>query len=383
MRDQSGAALLAGPRRRLINCLASAKGYQVMAAPPTVTTAAAQTIAGGQRIQWDDARSRSCAGMVNVSYLTGYGVPANVDNGFPAWNAGNRAYLAGGAVGHWIYTDSPLVEVDIYQSNGDGVVFWVDDQLVSANKTALDSSGTSKFVKLDFGGVAQPRKIRVEGVGGIFGGFIIPATYTAWPCSGHHPRVMLVGDSYTAGTGASSSWMSMVSRLGHYLGVDDMWASGLGSSGYVVGGLDNSPNVLGRMDHDIVGYSPEVVIMAMGINDGTNNLLASKSLETLQTIQRKVQGVELIVASPWRPRATTSASPAADAALKSAAAAVGALWIDTSDWMTGTGRVGAVAGNGNSDFYVSADSVHPSDAGHDYLARRLALSIRQSYGLLA
>jgi hypothetical protein len=39
----------------------------------------------------------------------------------------------------------------------------------------------------------------------------------------------------------------------------------------------------------------------------------------------------------------------------------GSLW-------TGTGRVGATTGVGNSDLLVSSDGTHPSPAGHDAIA---------------
>jgi lysophospholipase L1-like esterase len=47
-------------------------------------------------------------------------------------------------------------------------------------------------------------------------------------------------------------------------------------------------------------------------------------------------------------------------------------------WQTGTGKVGATTGNGNGDLYVSSDGVHPNAVGVDYLADRLAASIRDS-----
>jgi lysophospholipase L1-like esterase len=41
-------------------------------------------------------------------------------------------------------------------------------------------------------------------------------------------------------------------------------------------------------------------------------------------------------------------------------------------WMTGTGSTAAPHGDGNCDVYISSDNVHPNDAGHAYLAGRMA-----------
>jgi len=46
-----------------------------------------------------------------------------------------------------------------------------------------------------------------------------------------------------------------------------------------------------------------------------------------------------------------------------------------SCFYTGTGRVGATTGDGNCDYYVSSDAVHPSQAGHDAHAAQIASQI--------
>jgi hypothetical protein len=45
-------------------------------------------------------------------------------------------------------------------------------------------------------------------------------------------------------------------------------------------------------------------------------------------------------------------------------------------WLTGTGNVGQLNGDGNRDIYVSANTAHPSDAGYAYVATRFAQTIR-------
>lgn len=45
--------------------------------------------------------------------------------------------------------------------------------------------------------------------------------------------------------------------------------------------------------------------------------------------------------------------------------------VGPSLW-TGTGRVGATAGDGNSDVYISADGTHPTQSGHDAIGETVA-----------
>lgn len=63
-----------------------------------------------------------------------------------------------------------------------------------------------------------------------------------------------------------------------------------------------------------------------------------------------------------------------DTALAALAAARGLRYISpiAEGWITGNGKVGATTGNGNADIYISSDGTHPSNAGHEYLAWRLA-----------
>jgi lysophospholipase L1-like esterase len=47
-------------------------------------------------------------------------------------------------------------------------------------------------------------------------------------------------------------------------------------------------------------------------------------------------------------------------------------------WVTGTGKVGATTGTGNSDIVTGSDGTHPSDYGHKYIGIRTAEAIREA-----
>ena len=53
----------------------------------------------------------------------------------------------------------------------------------------------------------------------------------------------------------------------------------------------------------------------------------------------------------------------------------GTLLASTRPWITGTGDISSPKGDGNADIYVGADGVHPTDAGHAYIAKRMALDL--------
>ena len=59
-------------------------------------------------------------------------------------------------------------------------------------------------------------------------------------------------------------------------------------------------------------------------------------------------------------------------------------YIDSvgGSWITGTGKVGATAGDGNGDLLIANDGVHPSPAGHDYYARRIGQTILDTLATL-
>ena len=63
-------------------------------------------------------------------------------------------------------------------------------------------------------------------------------------------------------------------------------------------------------------------------------------------------------------------------ALQTAAAESGVSFIDATSWIHGTGRVGDPRGDGDADTLTSPDGVHPTPAGHAYLAQKTANALR-------
>ena len=147
---------------------------------------------------------------------------------------------------------------------------------------------------------------------------------------------------------------------------------GTGGSGYVNPSTWEPFGGATRLDY-LLAAVPDAVLVIGGGNDSA---YTDAQVETAATafwvaVRAGLPNATLYGTFLHRPPAAAKA-----AAIQAAAAAARATWIDASGWVTGTGYVGAEAGDGNADVYVSADGVHPSAAGNAYLGVRLAHAIR-------
>jgi hypothetical protein len=128
-----------------------------------------------------------------------------------------------------------------------------------------------------------------------------------------------------------------------------------------------------------------MVIVAGGLNDSgyaSSNLL-SEALALYDTILTNLPSARLVVVGPWWPSGIPSDYILATRdTLEEAAWERGLDFIDpivatnvlqtNAGWITGTGNIANPTGDGDADQYISADGVHPTDLGHQYLATRIA-----------
>lgn len=90
---------------------------------------------------------------------------------------------------------------------------------------------------------------------------------------------------------------------------------------------------------------PETPIVVVGVQSGTPTVFDPTLMDTLSTA--------LVAAAEADPNVA------------------GVVDMRTDPWWTGTGNGGSPANDGNADFFMSADEVHPSLAGYENLAARL------------
>lgn len=248
-------------------------------------------------------------------------------------------------------------------------------------------------------GTAQPRIIRIDCSVVPFGGVYLPPTATMWKPKKPPKRMLVLGDSLSGGSnenagGGAGTWFNKCARL---LGYEDSWNEGIGSTGYITPGT--SVVFATRLPLDVVPHTPDLLFVWGGYNDngGDQGALATAASALYAGIRTGLPNAKTIVIGCYSPSGTPGASITnTDNTLRTAAAAAGFPFISpitgnvygpggtlistTGPWITGTGRVGAPAGNGNADFYVGTDAIHPTDAGHKYIANRVYAAVKEIEG---
>jgi uncharacterized membrane protein len=174
------------------------------------------------------------------------------------------------------------------------------------------------------------------------------------------PRVLIVGDSFTEGTGAGTS-RPYTRWLQKLMGWIDVWKGGSGSTGYTNDGQRLA--LIDRYSNDIIAQQAQIVIIAMGINDSSQTL--STVLADAETIWDATLASsytrELVIVGPWPNNggAGTVSAPlvALDDGLAALAVEKGIRYISpiSEGWQ-----------------FTIADATHPDPAGHEYIAWRLA-----------
>ncbi|MFK0045524.1 GDSL-type esterase/lipase family protein [Streptomyces sp. NPDC090741] len=257
------------------------------------------------------------------------------------------------------------------------------------------TAGSTHLMTIDLGSAA-PRIIRLDMYTAPFGGIFIPPGATLWSSVPNGGRLMIFGDSLSDGSaintgGGAGTWFQ---RSAKYLGANDFWDQARGGTGYVTAG--SYTTLANRVAADVVAWNPDRLIVWAGYNDnGTDQTALGVAAASLYaTIKAGLPNTPVYVIGCW----SATGSPAAsitntDTTLRTAAAGAGFPFISPitgsiyssagtliathGAWITGTGRVGATTGSGNADIYIGSDAVHPTDAGHIYLARRIRAAISE------
>lgn len=254
---------------------------------------------------------------------------------------------------------------------------------------------------VDFGSV-KFRSIRVEYSSTMFGGVIIgPNDTLTPPLTPPKPRAIIFGDSFTeAGSSGASISHGYASILCELLGWE-CWNSGVGGTGYIATGVAGSgrTNFQGRVLQDIISYSPDIVVIAGGINDESYPISdVEKAVRLLvNTICSALPNTMLITLSNFAPAGNPPSNRLAIRdVIKTVSKEYGASFVDvleggsynesgdkvtpkTGSWITGSGNTGNVQATGNASLFISSDATHPTKEGHAYLGRRVATEIYRIY----
>lgn len=358
-----------------------------MTTPPTITVGAADA-----------------ASTIAGSVLTG---PVNTTTGVIGgpfrYTGSNIAWMgAGWPNENFVASRGSLTDVNgiepyavEFTTNADVFELWIKGSggrsrfSVNGQRATFDpmvevgpGSGSLYHVKVQFASAAT-RVIRWDSPFGLFGGVRVAPPYTVTPPTGitDGRRIIVIGDSFTEGTGALSSIDGYASLAGYGVGIDDVWASGSGATGYLNNGsLAGKTTFRGRAQNDVLRWNPDLIVVAGGINDGafTAAQITTEAGLLFAMLKAGAPDARIVVLSPFWPNGTTVASILPiSAAINSAAVAAGLQFIDmvTDPWITGSGKVGTPNGTGNADLYISSDGTHPSPAGHVYIGGRIAAAM--------
>ncbi len=187
-------------------------------------------------------------------------------------------------------------------------------------------------------------------------------------------RMAIIGDSFVNGAGSGSSGNAFnhetfAPMLAHLLGADERLLAGIGGTGFVAGGTTN--NYETRLPY-VLGKNPHVLIFFCSINDGTNGAGLQAAVTSALALCTAVPEVYVI-------GCVRAGYEASNAAAKTATLAAGRKWVNMDGFINGTGRITDRKGDGNADFFIVADGVHPTLEGHRALARGI---FRQMSGTL-
>jgi acyl-CoA thioesterase-1 len=180
------------------------------------------------------------------------------------------------------------------------------------------------------------------------------------------PRLLIVGDSYTAGEGAygpSAGWAFLVAdRLGYPSLVDGVGGTGFAWGGGAADNLGREYAVRLQEAADDASFVPNVLILQGGQNDSAAKNMNDVETETAQTIElaRKLwPGIQIVVFGPSAPLPLAADMRGVNSAIRAGAATAKVPFIDASEsgWFTDANSPGF-------DF----DGSHVNTAGHRYIA---------------
>lgn len=230
------------------------------------------------------------------------------------------------------------------------------------------------------------------------------------------PSFCAVSDSYGQARAVNWGLGGPFWEAGSLMGIPHLDLNAIGGTGYAPnnGGVDarNPGNsFLARVATGALTM-PDLVLTAGGIND--NNAIATPPLYDsaeqaragfesavnayFRSMRAALPTSVLAAMGPWAPVESIPvdavARSKADAILSALQSVAGPWvfldnlhggWINSAGartpatgrgWQTGTGNIGRPVGDGNGDYYVSADGTHPTPAGCFFLGQVLASELR-------
>lgn len=309
--------------------------------------------------------------------ITRYGALSEITIGTPA--NGGALYLAGDrtpqpATFEFVYEGSHFSF--LLDSYGSEYHLYVNDQPITVDPVSMGSGG-SIYLDVPFTDRGAYKIKLTIGVGSVIHGFFYEQFDSFYPV-GRKLRLGVMGDSYSYPANDTTVgyqyWLAALTGF-------DVYPLGEGGTGYNntgVGGV-NSKTFGDPVRVALANtYDLDAMLIVGSINDSDVGLqpIAAAAYAAFAAAR---PDMPLIVAGP-EPYDVFATPVATNNAVKAAALAAPNVlhYIDwyVDDWINGSGNTGAPAGDGNADWIIGVDGVHPNLAGFRYLGLMFAEALR-------
>lgn len=281
-----------------------------------------------------------------------------------------------------------VIEFDIYAngieiacySGGRSPNVFVND--VQQTVTALANDGNMRNILLSWG-TTDFRRIRLEFASGQpLAGFYMRAVDSLFPPTCRTgPRIIVLGDSHSDGTGTVDGVTTWEYIMGQLLGTRDVWQSAIGGTGYLQDASGVGVHFRSRMAADVQPYNPDIIVFAGGSDDTlfTTAAVATEAQACWDQIHTWFPTTQIVSVATWGWAGHFPTLGPYDTAIAAAADAYGIPHISpySEGWLYGTGYAGHLTSDGNTDVFVGTDQIHPVQAGHLYDGRRVAAKLAQ------
>ncbi|MBX7554906.1 SGNH/GDSL hydrolase family protein [Streptomyces sp. NPDC004232] len=175
-------------------------------------------------------------------------------------------------------------------------------------------------------------------------------------------RLFVLGDSIAGGSAqggnGSQGWPALVAnRLGLTLRLD-----GQGGSGYTTGGTQPGGRPYTQRVNDAVAAAPDLVVVEGSRNDVGPTQTQTAAVDTLRRLHAGLPHTRILVIGPIYSDPQPVGSHPVDEAVAAAAMKLGLPYLSAvrRGWFTGSAHQ-----------FIGSDGVHPTDAGHAYLAEQI------------
>lgn len=304
------------------------------------------------------------------------------------------------------FTDAPWFEFQVkYEATTAAYRLLVDGRRVTDAATMVSTTaapmGYALNYRFDFP-TAKPRRITIQLAYMPFSGVFIPSTASLWAVPAYQDRTLILADSITGGSTPNNGWAmgTWLHRVALMMGWEDVWNQSIGGTGYVA--TNNLANFGARATGTVTGSTGGAndigqyalangntrVIIFGGYNDTASTVatIQSAAATLYQNVKAALPTAQIIVFGCYSPTATAGATLTTltniDAGLQSTAAAAGLPFISPITGSVYNQRGTLITTQGpwitaaNQAAYLGVDGVHPNDAGHVYLARRIASALQ-------